>query len=74
MTEININTIDEAEIFYRNMIGLKIPTKTKKNKGEFGQLVESAIGHAPSSAHLDLDDGEIKTVCLKPSKRRFKDS
>mgnify|MGYP001273792564 FL=1 len=67
MTEININTIDEAEIFYRNMIGLKIPTKTKKNKGEFGQLVESAIGHAPSSAHLDLDDGEIKTVCLKPN-------
>mgnify|MGYP003660789574 FL=1 len=64
-----ITTMDEAEIFYRNIIGQKIKTKSKKNKGEFGQLVEYKIGLTPSSAHLDLDDGEIKTVCLKPNKQ-----
>lgn len=61
-----ITTTKEAEKFYKNLIGQKIKTKNKKNKGEFGQLVEDKIGNAPSTTQLDLVDGEIKTVCLTP--------
>jgi len=59
-------TIKEAEKFYKSIIGQKVKTKNKKNKGEFGQLVEDKIGNTPSIAQLDLVDGEIKTVCLTP--------
>lgn len=58
-------TVDNAYEILKGYIGEKFVSNVSTNKGGIGHSIEKKLGIPISSRHLDLVDGELKTVSLR---------